>query len=316
MRVLITSKALLLFGEKLFWPFNLSAYYPLSATYKESIPALIVGFILVYGVVLAALFIALKKQNKIVFFGLSFFIIHIVLFIIPAGVPVLTADRYTYVPFLGLFAILAYGLNLLISRYKQLKFPVLALLLGFTILFGYRTYSQSKTWNDSITLWNHVINTTGETSFPLMKRGIAYRNLGELDKALDDFNASIKLENPYPDIYENRGYIYLLREDYNNALINFETAVNMDSESAYAWRNLGLCNFNLGNLETALSNINRSLELEPENAYAYKTRGRIYMGLDQVDNGCPDLKMAVKLGLSEINEKEALELIEIHCKTD
>jgi len=313
MRALISAKALIFFFEKLLLPIHLSAYYPLPTNLKNIIPELIIGFFLVYALILGAVFISFKKKNGFVFFGLVFFIINLSLFIIPAGVPVLTTDRYAYVPFIGIFVIISYGLYFLITRYSKLKIFGMLIFTVFILLLCILTFKQSKIWHDSITLWNNVINTTGETSFPLMKRGIAYRHLNDFEKALNNFNASIELNNKYPVVYENRGYIYLLQKDYEKAAFDFEQALKMDPRSAYALRNLGLVELNLGNYKNALANLNQSLDIEPDNAYALKTRGKIYIALNQTDNACSDLQRSIALGLSEVNEEEAKELISNHC---
>ncbi len=313
MRVLISAKALIFFFEKLLIPIHLSAYYPLPPNLKNIIPELIIGFVLVYALILVSILISFKKKNRFVFFGLVFFIINLSLFIIPAGVPVLTTDRYAYIPFIGIFVIISYGLYFLITRYPRLKLFGMLIFTVYVLLLGILTFKQSKIWHDSITLWNNVINTTGETSFPLMKRGIAYRHLNDFEKALNDLNASIELNNKYPVVYENRGYIYLLQKDYKKAALDFNQALKMDPRSAYALRNLGLVELNLGNYKKALTNLNQSLEIEPDNAYALKTRGKVYIALNQTDNACSDLQRSIALGLSEANEEEAKELISNHC---
>lgn len=313
MRVLISAQALIFYFEKLLLPINLSAYYPLPANLNSSLPQLIIGFVLVYGIIIAAVILAFKKHNKFVLFGLGFLIINLVLFIIPAGVPVLTTDRYAYVPFIGIFVIVSYGLYLVFTKFSKLKMLSLLFIVVYTVLLSFLTFKQSKTWYDSITLWDHVIDTTGETSFPLMKRGIAYRHLNDFEKALNDLNASITLNNQYPIVYENRGYIYLLEEDYQSAIADFNKALKMDPQSAYSLRNLGLCYLNLQEYDKALLLLNQSIDIDADNAYAYKTRGSVYIKLNQLDQACIDLKKSVILGLSEENEREAKDLISEFC---
>ena len=313
MRVLISAQAMLFYLEKLILPINLSTYYPLSADFRTRFPELIIGFIIIYGLIIGAIVFAIKKRNKFILFGLGFFVISLILFIIPAGVPVLTTDRYAYVPFIGLFLVISYALYILIETSSGLKILGISIIVVFISTLGFLTFNQSKIWHDSITLWNNVINKTGETSFPLMKRGIAYRHLNDFDKALNDFDKSIEMNNQYPVVYENRGYIYLLQEDYKKAILDFNKALKIDSKSAYSLRNLGLCYLNLLEYEKALSILNQSLEIEPDNAYALKTRGKVYIALDQIENACIDLNHSITLGLSEDNEKEAKDLINQYC---
>ena len=313
MRMLISAQALIFYFEKLVLPANLSAYYPLPQDLKNRLPQLIIGFVFMYGIIISSVVIAIKKRNNFILFGLGFFIINLVLFIIPAGVPVLTTDRYTYVPFIGIFLIMAYGLYIIINKTSKLKILWLSLIVSYVLMLSILTFKQSQLWQDSITLWNNVINKTGEASFPLMKRGIAYRHLNDFEKALNDLNASIELDNQYPVVFENRGYIYLLQEDYKNAIQDFNQAVVIDSQSAYSLRNLGLCYLNLQEYEKALSLINQSLEIDSKNAYALKTKDKINIALNKINDACIDLQQSIKLGLSDDNEKEAKALIYKYC---
>lgn len=313
MRVLISVNALIFYFEKLLLPIHLSAYYTLSSDLREVIPGLIFKFVLVYGLVLAVVLLLFKKKNKYVFFGIVFFIIQLVLFIIPTGVPVLITDRYAYVSFIGLFVIISYGLYLLFSKSKKLKIICITVLSIYVMTLSFFTFKQSKIWHDSISLWDNVIKTTGEFSFPLMKRGIAYSHVNDYDKALEDFNKSIELNVRYPVAYENRGYIYLLLKNYKLAVSDFKSALEMDPQSAYSLRNLGLCFYNLNDYEKGLGYLNQSLEIEPNNAYAYKTRGKLYVAFGQMDLACDDLYKSIDLGLSDVNESEAKGLINEHC---
>ena len=266
-----------------------------------------------YGIIISLVVIAIKKKNKFILFGLGFFIINMVLFIIPAGVPVLTTDRYSYVPFIGIYLIIAVGLYLVINKTQKLKILWLSFIGLYILSLSILTFKQSQIWHDSITLWNDVIKKTGETSFPLMKRGIAHRHLNDFEKALNDLNASIELDNQYPVVFENRGYIYLLQKEYQKAIHDFNLALDMDPKSAYSLRNLGLCYYYLNEYEKALSIMNQSLGMESKNAYALKTRGKIYIALNKTDEACMDLQQSIKLGLSADNENEAKELINMYC---
>ena len=136
-------------------PLGLSNFYPYPLKVGDSLPAV---YYIYPAIILAIGFLVWRfgRKNKMVIFGLGFFLINIVLLLqfIPVGGAIMS-DRYGYIPYLGLFMILGW----FVSGYfeDKAKLPVGKILLGVTLAYclvlGYLANERCKDWYDSISLW-------------------------------------------------------------------------------------------------------------------------------------------------------------------
>ena len=180
---------------QLFFPLHLSAYYPYPIKSTESVPAHYYLYPALFIVMMIALFYSLRSTKKF-FFGVGFFAITIflVLQLLPVGGAIM-ADRYSYIPSIGIFYLAGEGFNLLLN--KKLRVPAFALLAIITVLFSVRTYTRSTIWKDDLTLWNDVISQDQTVPIAYNNRGLIYLNQGKNDTALRDFNKAIDLKPDY-----------------------------------------------------------------------------------------------------------------------
>ena len=251
------SYCLVFYLNKLFLPLNLSCLYPLpgNADYAVSMA----------GILLLGLGAALSSRlsRKIVFGSLFFFITALpILQFVPIG-RTLFADRYTYLPCLGVFYLAAEGLvwlwgnKIKASRIKSALF--LGAGLAIVVTLSVMTWQRSKVWKDDITLWGDAIKK-------------------------------------YPTLavaYNNRGAEYLLRKNYREALADFASAVAIDPDNYKAYLNLGLMTLRTGNYPKAIRLISIALRQEPYDTDIYDNLVTIYFNLKQ-------LKTALGLALEEV----------------
>jgi tetratricopeptide (TPR) repeat protein len=312
-RMLISSKGFALYLINAILPLKLSAYYPMPALVDGSVPSAIMLYLMAYVLFFVALYFAFRK-SRVVFFGLAFFFINLVLFLIPAGVPIIAADRFMYLPILGLHIVISYSFIQLISKYKKLKIAVFSVFGIYILLLTALTYNRTQVWKNSVTLWDDVIEKTGENWFPLLKRGRAHLNVENMDQAFADFNQSISLKPDYSISYENRGYIYLLRKDYDNAIYDFKRSISINSKSIYAYKSLGFAYLDLKDFDRALMNLNKAISIHPRYADAFKLRGKLRIETGQYEEACKDIKWAVRLGLSKDDKDELTALYKEFCE--
>jgi len=312
-RVLISGKALMFYFIKTLLPIKLSAYYPMPQILNKSILFGIAMNLISYIILFIGLVLTFKR-SKIIFAGIVFFIINIALFLVPVGVPIIQADRFIYIPSIGLFVIISYSLYYLFNKYPKIKTAGLVFISLYILLLSVLTFQQTKVWNNSLTLWDNVINTTGKTYFPLLKRGISYRQEQNYNAALADLNESIELNPDNYYAYENRGFIYLVQKKYNKAIDDFRSSLEFNPESSYAYCSLGFSFLHLDNYNEAMKNLNKAIEIYPGYADAYKNRGEVYISMENYEKACLDLEKALSLGLSEIETEEVKRLKGRFCE--
>jgi len=99
-------------------------------------------------------------------------------------------------------------------------------------------------------------------------RGVAYRDKGDYDRAIADYNEAIRLDPKNSIAYGNRGNVYKDKGDYDRAIADYNEAIRLDPKNFKVYLNRGLANLYAGSLAKALADVNRSSELDPKYAYA------------------------------------------------
>jgi tetratricopeptide (TPR) repeat protein len=245
---------------KLFAPLGLAAMYPYPERTAGMLPFMYyasAGFVFI----VVALLIWSKKFGRDYIFGFIFFFITIalVLQILPVGGAVIS-ERYTYVPYIGLFFILGrlYD-NSLKSKLKPLLHVIV---LSFVVFFSFLTWERIKDWKNGEVLMTALIKD--------------YPNL--------------------PFAYTNRGfYYYRWEKNYEKAYIDLSKAIALDSNNNEALSNRGVVNYNLGNYNESVSDFTRSLMKKKSNADAWIGRANAYSQLKKFDLALPDYNEYIKI---------------------
>lgn len=212
---------------RFIWPFDLAIRYPFLAS--DWMPALWICVILVL------LYFAFSgwasRWHRQWIWGGCFFLVGLipVAGVMWRGFPI--ADRYSYLPSIGLSLMLVEALSGIWARAKNKK--MLHILVGLPVLvwmsvivFAFWTYLA--VWKNSLSLWTHVIETYPASNVSYGNRAIAWTEMGENEKALADFTRSIEL---FPNLvtgYWNRGLLYEKMGDYGRADQDLFTAVLAD----------------------------------------------------------------------------------------
>ncbi len=130
----------------------------------------------------------------------------------------------------------------------------------------------------------------------LMYRGIAYGNLGDFRRAFADFDECFRLNDRYPDAYNERGNLYRVQHKYRDALQDYSTALLLDEAFHEARYNRALCYEELGMLDEAERDLSQVIQALPGLAPAYEARGRVRARLGQFDAAISDYQRYLRMG--------------------
>ena len=273
---LIACHGIILYIYKLIIPINLSAIYP----YPQSIMSSCIFSPFILLIIIVGIIFSLKYTRKILF-GFLFFLITIlpVLKIVPIGYAMI-ADRYTYIPYLGIFYIISVFGFWLYKRNKILRHLLIISFIAISILFGYMTWLRCYVWKDAISLWSDIIKKC-ENVPPVAynNRGEIYRTMRQPGKAIDDFTKAIAIDTNYSSAYLNRGTVYHELGDTAKAIKDYHKALKAAPNLQQAYNNLGNLYLNRGDLNSAISNYNCALTIMPTFPESYNGRGLAYARL-------------------------------------
>ncbi|NNF22929.1 MAG: hypothetical protein HKN67_13400 [Saprospiraceae bacterium] len=294
-RLFIGSYSLFVYYVKSLFPYELSPLYP----YPSSIDWKFYVSIISFAVTGLLLWFSYFKKWKVIFFGLAFFFANVVLLlqILGAGQGFL-ADRFTYIPYFGLFFIFSYYIEQFIKKKANYKTPVLAV-SGLVILaYSFMTFNQSKIWKNGGTLWTHVLKYYDKTTLPFGNRANYYRDNGNINQALRDYSSVIRLNANKPEPYNSRARLYF---NYNHpdslrkALFNYNKAIELKPNDVEYIVNRGATYAKLNNLNKSLENLNHAETIDPNFANIYLNRSVIFSSTGQYELALKDIDKYIQL---------------------
>jgi Tfp pilus assembly protein PilF len=282
--------------EKTFWPHDMVIFYP----FPDQIPLWqVLGASLLILVISVAVIVMIKRLPYL-FAGWMWFAITIAPVIgimqVSLNTPYAMADRYHYLPSIGLAVIIAWGIPALIKNEeirKKLLFP--AGIISLAIL-SFVSWNQCGYWQNSITLFDHTLKVTDNNWLAYNCRGIANKGLGNYRQAIEDYDRTIEIKPGYADAYNNRGNAYNSLDNYIQAIEDLNRAIEINPGFAEAYNNRGAAYYGLGNYKQAIEDYGRAIEINPGLAIAYLNRAITYNKLGNKKLTFEDLKTAAKLG--------------------
>jgi hypothetical protein len=222
---------------KMFWPRDLTAVYP----YSPDIPVWQIGG----SCLLLGLFsvLALKQLKKHPYLAVGW------LWFLGTLVPVIglikigshaMADRYTYMTFVGLYIMIAWGVPEVMRqfRYKALALTVAAIFL--TVILMMTARSQSTHWANSVRLFSHSIEVNPNNFLAHRNIGLALSYRGNLDRAVRHFKQALRLKPTSARCYNDVGTVLMVKGRYAESIGYFEKALQYQPDYAKAHNNLGL----------------------------------------------------------------------------
>ena len=296
-RLFVGSYSFIVYLIKWIFPYMLSPLYPYPASldwmfYVSMVPALaVVGF----------LYYLFKKGHRPAVFGLSFFIVNIVLLlqVLGAGQGFL-ADRFTYIAYFGLFFLMAYYLQELVQRKPNFTNYVYGGMAAYFLLFSWMTWNQCKIWKDSASLWTHVLKYYENTTLPYGNRANHYRDIGKIKEALADYSEVLRLKPNNEKAYNSRARLYFQNKTNSRdtlllALADYNKAIEIKPDEAEYYINRGAVYARLNQLENAIQDMNTGLGLDPSNDNGYLNRSVLYNSTGQFQLALNDITTYLNL---------------------
>ena len=130
---------------------------------------------------------------------------------------------------------------------------------------------------------------------PFNNRGVAYQKKGEYERAIEDFDAAIKIDPNYADAFANRAETYQKMADYPRALKDFDEAIRLQPTLGVTWNERCWTRAITGELQAALADCNEAIRLSPNLAAAFDSRGFTYLKLGQWEFAIDDYNSALRL---------------------
>ena len=297
---------------KLVLPVKLAAIYPYPDIINKSMPGYFWLFLAPTLSVLYAFYYFVNK-NRIVAFSIAFFTINIALLLqlIPVGSAIM-ADRYAYIPSIGFFIFVAWGLFRLVEKYPKQLNIYRGIFVLYLIVLSFLSVQRCKIWNNSISLWDDTLEKSPKAVVAWNNRGSTKDRAKDHKGAIEDFTRAILYKPDYKHAFYNRGTARkdLAKETKDTSLLNlalsdFNMAIEIDENFVEAYHNRAMTQENHADfvrdsvrrkkmMLAALSDYDKTLEIDDSYENAIVNRGVIKGKLGLLNDAIADFNMAIE----------------------
>ena len=276
-RILFICYAMVNYLWRIIIPFNLSCFYPYPETGDKinSNWVYVSPFILIF--VAFLIYRILKSSRREVTFGICFFLITIVLVLqfIPLA-DALYADRYTYIPSIGLFFIGGIYYDKYISEKANLKKTLQVAMGSYLLFLSVTTFNRTMVWKDSITLYSDAIEKFPNVPILYNNRGAALSDKKDYESALNDFTSVVNIKPRFPNGFKNRALTYQKLNDNQHALEDWNNALKYNSNDFNLYTSRADLLKSMGNYTEAIKDYSKIIEMKPDMSEAYYARAEAY----------------------------------------
>lgn len=275
----------------IFFPLNLNVKYTVPSNYLADGVWLLITWIAIS----AAVFFLIKGKNAFSRFGLLWLAINFIPIsnIIPIpSAPM--AERYLYLPAIGLWIIAAAQLDVLYSKLTVKKTVAAASALVILCLVVV-TLNRNTDWRDNMALFSSTVREDPKSAWGHYQLGTVLNSQGRIDEAIGHFQLAIKLVPDYTEAHSNLGIAYAKKGWMDRAGEHIQIALRLEPDSAENHNNLGIFYGFKGQHDKAIEQFHVALKLKPDFEEAYKNLGIAHSNNGQVNKAVEYLQMALKL---------------------
>jgi tetratricopeptide (TPR) repeat protein len=267
---------------KTLWPTRLAVFYP----HPNDTLALwgVISAILLLLAITAST-IVFRKQRPYLLTGWFWYLVMLlpVIGIIQVGEQG-HADRYTYLPHIGLFMVVVwFAVDVATVRRSKLRGAVTAAAAVLIILaLAWTAFNQTSYWRNSETLWKHALAVTSDNDIAHNNLGYLCNDRGELDEAISHFESAARIRSAKKDphynlasafVQMNLGDALARKGKPNDAMAHYDEAIRLQPDYGDAYFNRGTVLFATGHIDEAIADLTKALEIHPNDADAHTSLG-------------------------------------------
>ena len=248
-----------------FWPSGLGVYYPLS---PAGVPAWQLAVAVVLLLAITAIALREARRRPYLIMGWLWFLGTLVpvIGLVQVGVGPAMADRYHYIPSIGLFTAIVFGLADLAIAWRIGRVSIAVVSAAVLLLFGSLTALQISRWRDTMTLFERTLSVTSDNLVIHYNFGHFLGQQGKYDEAVPHFAEALRIKPDFFDALINMGVSLLEQGKPAEAISYYHRALGVEPDNAKAHMQLALALVKQDKGDDALQQFYKALELAPNDA--------------------------------------------------
>ena len=205
------------------------------------------------------------------------------------------ADRYAYLPLIGLYIIVAWGLNDLLSRFRYQRAISIVILLLVSLTLMKVSSQEVAYWQNSGTLFGRALEVTRRNYVAHNNLGTYLASQGQIEEAIAHFEKARIISPNYDLPPFNIGLAYASRRQYQKAISYYREALAKNPEFALAYHKIGYALYRVARFDQAVENLEQAVRLNPANAEAYNHLGAALVRLGEIDRAIASFRQALRI---------------------
>jgi tetratricopeptide (TPR) repeat protein len=303
-----------IYAWKTLWPTRLAVFYPHP---NDTLATWHVVLAIAFLIAITCAAIVFRGERPYLFTGWFWYLVMLVpvIGLVQVGEQG-HADRYTYLPSIGLFliAVWAAGDVAAMGQVRLWRGIAIAGSIVVVATLASTAFTQTSYWRNSETLWTHALAVTTNNDVAHNNLGYLCVDRGELDEAMSHFEAASKIRSGKSDPHYNLGTAFvemnlgdaLARKGQpDEAMAHFEQAIRLQPDYAEAYYNRGNVLYAKGRIDEAITDFEKTLQIQPNDADAHTGLGNALLR-----------KGALKEAIVHYGEAMALAPQDPHCRSN
>lgn len=259
---------------QMFWPINLAVFYPHPENRLPLWEIISAALLLICATAAA---IAVRKQRPYFLTGWLWYLGMLV--------PVIGlvqvgwqghADRYTYLPQIGLYIAVAWGVADLTALWRHQRTIIIAAAILVISLLGVSGWAQTSYWRDSETLFKHALAVTTNNDVAENNLGVVFLGQGRVDEAISLLQAAVDLRPDNSPAHENLAKALLQKGEVANALIHYQKLLELQPDNIEVHNIVGTVLVQQRRVRDGVEEWQKVLVIQPDNGNALSNLAWIY----------------------------------------
>jgi Tfp pilus assembly protein PilF len=285
--------------HKIIWPVNLSSHYAFPKPLGLSDPMVLAGVIGTC-ILLPLLLISLRWTRAALAGWLFFFVAIFPTIQILRFSSVIAADKFAYLPSVGLLMVVASLLGWFCGTGSAGKPMARRMAVAMTVLVlasaeAVATRSYLVHWRDTMSLSEHMLTVTPDAPLVRNMLGLEHKSQGRLDQAISQYRQALQVKPDYVEAHNNLGIALQLQGKLDEAISHFRRALQIDPGYAEAYYNMGITFRAQGRHDQAIGCYRQALRLKPNYLEAHNNLGNALQSLGRLDEAIKHFRQSLQI---------------------
>jgi Flp pilus assembly protein TadD len=205
------------------------------------------------------------------------------------------ADRYTYIPSIGLFVAVTWLVPALIPAGLLRRRILVCLAVVTLVVFTGMAWVQTGYWKNSTTLYEHAAAVTEHNDLAHYNLADIYYEVDEFEEAILHFRKALEINPNDPEARNALGLALTEVKRFEDALVHFQASLKINPAQAQVQINLGLALQNLRMFEQATAHFQQAIKIDPDNASAHFNLGNVLGDQNRFDEAIQQFQTALRI---------------------